>query len=172
MNMIEYEVIIEALLFAAGEPVQLREIAKVVELDTRTVRLILDNLICKYEAERRGITVTQIDGAYQMCTNPQYYEYVKKVFVNTRKKPLTPAILETLAIIAYKQPVTKAQIEYIRGVDADHCVNKLVEYSLVTECGRSEAPGKPVLFATTGEFLKHFGINNLGQLPVLETDAE
>ena len=172
MNMIEYEAIVEAVLFAAGEPVEVRELAKVLEMDVNTTRAMVDNLACKYEAEKRGITIVALDGSFQMCTNPRHFEYVKKVFGNMRKKPLTPALLETLAIIAYKQPVTRAQIEYIRGVGADHSVNKLVEYSLVTECGRANAPGKPVLFATTGEFLKYFGISSLEQLPALEEDDE
>ena len=172
MNMIEYEAIVEALLFAAGEPIDAREIAKAIDMDARTTRTLIDNLSCKYDEKKRGITIVELDGAFQMCTNPRYFEYVKKVFGNTRKKPLTPALLETLAIIAYKQPVTKAQIEHIRGVGADHSVNKLIEYSLVTECGRADTPGKPVLFATTGEFLKYFGISGLNQLPALEDDNE
>ena len=172
MNMIEYEAIVEALLFAAGEPVEVRELAKALELDTGTMHALLDNLACKYEAEKRGITIIELDGSFQMCTNPRYFEYVKKVFGNKRKKPLTPAMLETLAIIAYKQPITKVQIEHIRGVSADHCVSKLVEYSLVTEYGRADTPGRPVLFVTTGEFLKHFGISRLEQLPALEENDE
>ena len=167
MNMIEYESVIEALLFAAGEPIDAKEIAKAIDVDVKTTRSLIDNLTCKYEADRRGITIVELDGSFQMCTNPRYYEYVKKVFADTRKKPLTPALLETLAIIAYKQPVTKAQIEHIRGVDADHGVNKLVEYSLVTECGRADTPGRPIMFATTDDFLKYFGINSLQQLPPL-----
>ncbi|MCL2617271.1 MAG: SMC-Scp complex subunit ScpB [Defluviitaleaceae bacterium] len=168
MNMIEYESIIEAMLFAAGEPIDAREIAKTIDVDVRTTQALLDNMACKYETEKRGITIVQLDGSFQMCTNPRHYEYVRKVFANSRKKPLTPALLETLAIIAYKQPVTKAQIEQIRGVDADHGVNKLVEYSLVMECGRADAPGRPILFATTDDFLRYFGISSLRQLPPLE----
>ena len=172
MNMIEYESIIEALLFAAGEPVETRDLASALEIDIRTTQSLVDNLICKYEAEKRGITIAALDGSFQMCTNPRHFEYVKKVFGNTRKKPLTPALLETLAIIAYKQPITKGQIEHIRGVNADHSVNKLVEYMLVNESGRADTPGKPVLFATTDEFLKHFGISSLSQLPALEDNHE
>ncbi|MCL2618316.1 MAG: SMC-Scp complex subunit ScpB [Defluviitaleaceae bacterium] len=172
MNMIEYESVVEALLFAAGEPVDIGDIAGAIELDTHTTQALLDNLICKYEAEKRGITIARMDGSFQMCTNPRHFEYVRKVFGSTRKKPLTPAMLETLAIIAYKQPVSKSQVEHIRGVNADHCVNKLIEYSLVAECGRSDAPGKPLIFATTDEFLKHFGISSLSQLPALEDNYE
>ncbi|MCL2852953.1 MAG: SMC-Scp complex subunit ScpB [Defluviitaleaceae bacterium] len=172
MNMIEYEAVVEALLFAAGEPIEARDIAKSLEIDIGTARSLVDNLSCKYDAEKRGITIVELDGSFQMCTNPRYFEYVKKVFGNAKKKPLTPALLETLAIIAYKQPITKVQIEHIRGVGADHSVNKLVEYSLVAECGRADTPGKPVLFATTGEFLKYFGISSLQQLPALEEDHE
>ena len=172
MNMTEYEAIVEALLFAAGEPIKVSDIANALEIDTKTTRSLIDNLACKYNSERRGISVVEVSDSFQMCTNPHYYDYVKKGLNNTRKKPLTPALLETLAIIAYKQPITKPQIEHIRGVNADHTVNKLVEYALVTENGRANTPGRPVLFVTTGEFLKHFGITNLSQLPALEDNYD
>ena len=172
MNLTEYEAIVEALLFAGGEPIEVRDIAKTLEIDVKTTHSLIDNLACKYNSEKRGITIIEVNGSFQMCTNPRYYDYIKKAFTNAHKKPLTPALLETLAIIAYKQPITKGQIEHIRGVNADHTVNKLVEYALVTENGRADTPGRPVLFVTTDEFLKHFGITNLSQLPALEHDHD
>jgi len=172
MNMTEYEAIVEALLFAAGEPIKVNDIANALEIDAKTTRTLIDNLACKYNSGKRGITIVEVNGSFQMCTNPRYYDYVKKALHNTRKRPLTPALLETLAIIAYKQPITKSQIEHIRGVNADHTVNKLVEYALVGEHGRADTPGRPVLFVTTGEFLKHFGITNLSQLPALEDNDD
>jgi segregation and condensation protein B len=105
-----------------------------------------------------------------MCTNPDYYAYVQELLKNPQRKILTQALIETLAIIAYKQPVTKAQIEEIRGVNADHAVNKLMEYRLVVEKGRLDAPYRPILFGTSDEFLKYFGFTNLTSLPDLPED--
>ena len=171
-NNKENENIIEALLFASGEPIEIEEIAKAIDETVHATSEIICSLQKKYEDEKRGIVIVRLEDSYQISTNPIYFDYVKKVYGNTRKKPLTQALIETLAIIAYKQPITKSQIEHIRGVNVDHSVNKLVEYTLISECGRAETPGRPVLFSTTTEFLKYFGINDLRQLPAIDDDIE
>ena len=120
-----------------------------------------------------GMTETEclmkLDGAYQMCTRTEMYEYLIRIAKQPKKRVLTDVLLETLSIIAYKQPVTKAEIEKIRGVSSDHAVNKLVEYNLVCELGRLDAPGRPLLFGTTEEFLRSFGVHSIEELPVLST---
>ncbi|MCL2565472.1 MAG: SMC-Scp complex subunit ScpB [Defluviitaleaceae bacterium] len=167
MNIDKYENALEAILFASGESVELSKLAYCLELDERDIKPIITNLIDKYENENRGIKIIQINDAYQMCTNEDYFEFVSRLIKAPAKKQLSPALLETLAIIAYKQPVTKAMIEEIRGVDAYHAVNKLMEFKLICESGRLDAPGKPLLFSTSEEFLKYFGLKNLRELPNL-----
>ncbi|MDR2904023.1 MAG: SMC-Scp complex subunit ScpB [Clostridiales bacterium] len=170
MRIEKLEAAIEAILFAAGEAVSLSRIAEAIAQDGKTTALLIKKLIDQYEAEGRGIRIIEIDGSYQMCTNPDYYAFVQELLKNPQRKILTQALIETLAIIAYKQPVTKAQIEEIRGVNADHAVNKLMEYRLVVEKGRLDAPYRPILFGTSDEFLKYFGFNNLASLPDLPND--
>ena len=124
----------------------------------------------KYEAEDRGVRIIELEDAFQMCTKTQMYEYLIRVAKQPKKYVLTDVLLETLSIIAYKQPVTKLEIEKIRGVKSDHAVNKLVEYNLVCEKGRMEAPGKPILFGTTEEFLRRFSIQSVEDLPSLNPE--
>ena len=124
----------------------------------------------KYDAEDRGVRIIELEDAFQMCTKTQMYEYLIRVAKQPKKYVLTDVLLETLSIIAYKQPVTKLEIEKIRGVKSDHAVNKLVEYTLVCEKGRMEAPGKPILFGTTEEFLRRFSIQSVEDLPSLNPE--
>ena len=119
----------------------------------------------EYDTEDRGMRIIELDGAYQMCTSRNTYEYLIRIAKQPKKHVLTEVLLETLSIIAYKQPVTKAEIEKIRGVSCDHAVSKLVEYNLAVELGRLDAPGRPMLFGTTEEFLRSFGIHSLEELP-------
>ena len=121
----------------------------------------------RYQQENRGIRIMELDGAYQLCTKSELYEYLIRVAKQPKKIVLTDIVMETLSIIAYKQPITKLEIEKIRGVKSDHAVNKLVEYNLVMELGRLDAPGRPLLFGTTEEFLRHFGIQSLEDLPMI-----
>ena len=172
MNISEYEKIIEAVLFAAGEAVSIRSLCKALELDEATVRNLLRHISDTFEADKRGILIKELEDAYQLCTNPLYFEHIIKTVKAAPKKRLTPPLMETLSIIAYKQPMTKAQIEDIRGVNADHAVNKLIEYGLVCENGRQDSPGKPILFGTSQEFLRHFGLSSLHELPLLQTNIE
>ena len=147
------EGIIEAVLFVMGDSVELSKIASAIEHDEDTTRKIIHRMMDKYESEDRGIRIIELEDAFQMCTKKEMYEYLIRVAKQPKKYVLTDVLLETLSIIAYKQPVTKLEIEKIRGVKSDHAVNKLVEYNLVCECGRLDAPGRPILFGTTEEFL-------------------
>ena len=124
----------------------------------------------KYDAQDRGVRIIELDNSFQMCTKKEMYEYLIRVAKQPKRYVLTDVLLETLAIIAYKQPVTKLEIEKIRGVKSDHAVNKLVEYNLVCERGRMDAPGKPILFGTTEEFLRRFSVQSLEELPSLNPE--
>lgn len=160
------EAMIEAILFTMGEAVELERIAAAIEHDEETTKKIIRNMMDYYEAEERGIQIIELDGSFQMCTKASMYDTVVRIAHVPKKHVLTDVLLETLSIIAYKQPITKIEIEAIRGVKSDHAVNKLVEYNLVCEVGRMDAPGRPILFATTEEFLRNFGIHSLEELPV------
>ena len=164
------EGVIEAILFTMGESVELNKIAAAIEHDEETTRKIIHRMMDKYEAEDRGVRIIELEDAFQMCTKTQMYEYLIRVAKQPKKYVLTDVLLETLSIIAYKQPVTKLEIEKIRGVKSDHAVNKLVEYNLVCEKGRMEAPGKPILFGTTEEFLRRFSIQSEEDLPSLNPE--
>ncbi|MEZ3425638.1 MAG: SMC-Scp complex subunit ScpB [Lachnospiraceae bacterium] len=170
MTISELEARIEAILFTMGDAVGLERIAVATEQDEDTCRRVIRNMMDKYSGEDRGIQIIELDGAYQMCTKTEMYETLVRIAHVPKKHVLTDVLLETLSIIAYKQPVTKIEIEHIRGVKTDHAVNKLVEYNLVCEAGRLDAPGRPILFATTEEFLRNFGIESLDDLPVINPD--
>lgn len=162
------ESIIEATLFAMGESVELRQLAAAIGGDEKEAMEAARRLQNRYDREKRGIQVIELDGCYQMCTRMEYYENLIRVAATPKKHALTEVMLETLSIIAYKQPVTKLEIEKIRGVKSDHAVNRLVEYNLVQEVGRLDAPGRPALFATTEEFLRRFGIGSRQELPQMD----
>ena len=162
-----YEAIIEAILFTMGDSVELDKIADAIDLDKKQTKDILEKMMEHYEDPSIGVRIIELDGAYQMCTKAEMYEYLIKIAKQPKKRVLTDVLLETLSIIAYKQPVTKMEIEKIRGVSSDHAVNKLVEYHLVCELGRLDAPGRPLLFGTTEEFLRSFGVHSIDDLPVL-----
>lgn len=164
------EAIIEAVLFTMGDSVETEKLAVAIEQDAQTTRKIVHNMMDKYEAEDRGIKIIEIEDGFQLCTKPEYYENLIKVASQPRKYQLTDVLLETLSIIAYKQPITKMEIEKIRGVSSDHAVNRLVEYNLVCEVGRLDAPGRPMLFGTTEDFLRAFGVQSVEDLPSLSQD--
>ncbi|MCI5511499.1 MAG: SMC-Scp complex subunit ScpB [Eubacterium sp.] len=165
--MKQIEAAIEAILFSAGESVEVGRIAKAIGHDAATTEKIIRNMMLKYQAEDRGIKIIELENAFQMCTKQEYYEYLVEIALQPKKAVLTDVMLETLSIIAYKQPVTKQEIEKIRGVKCDHAINKLVEYNLVQELGRLDAPGRPLLFGTTEEFLRNFGVQSTEDLPVI-----
>ena len=162
------EAAIEAILFTMGDSVELSQIAKAVEQDKETTRKVLHHMMDRYQEEDRGIQIIELEDSFQMCTKKEYYSNLIRIAMQPKKPALTDVMLETLSIIAYKQPITKAEIEKIRGVKSDHAVNKLVEYSLVKELGRMDAPGRPILFGTTEEFLRTFGVQGLEELPALD----
>ncbi len=164
------EGVIEAVLFTMGNSVELEKIAAAIGHDKDTTRRIIHRLMDKYESEDRGIRVIELQDAFQMCTKKETYEYLIRVAKQPKKYVLTDVLLETLSIIAYKQPVTKLEVEKIRGVKSDHAVNKLVEYNLVCECGRLDAPGKPILFGTTEEFLRRYSVQSVDNLPSLNAE--
>ncbi|NCC42620.1 MAG: SMC-Scp complex subunit ScpB [Clostridia bacterium] len=165
--MKQIEAAIEAILFSSGESVEVSRIAKAIGHDNQTTEKIIRNMMLKYQEKDRGIKIVELDGAFQMCTKQEYYEYLVEVALQPKRAVLTDVMLETLSIIAYKQPVTKTEIEKIRGVKCDHAVNKLVEYNLVQELGRLDAPGRPILFGTTEEFLRNFGVQSTEELPTI-----
>ena len=168
--MEKLEAAIEAILFSAGDSVETGRIAKAIGQDKNTTEKIIRNMMLKYNARDRGIKILELDGAFQMCTKQEYYEYLVEIALQPKKAVLTDVMLETLSIIAYKQPVTKQEIEKIRGVSSDHAVNKLVEFGLAKELGRLDAPGRPMLFGTTEEFLRVFGVQSIDELPVISED--
>lgn len=173
MNTLEItklESAIEAILFTMGESVELSKIAYAIGHDERTTEKIIHQMMDKYDAEDRGIRIIELDGSFQMCTKKEMYEYLIRIAKQPKRHVLTDVLLETLSIIAYKQPVTKLEIEKIRGVKSDHAVNKLVEYNLVEEKGRLDAPGRPLLFGTSEEFLRRFGVQSTDDLPNLNSE--
>ena len=170
MSIEKTEAAIEAILFTMGESVEAEKIAVAIEHDVDTTVKIIHNMMDKYENEDRGIKIIEFEGSFQLCTKEEYYDNLIRICSQPRRYTLTDAALETLSIIAYKQPVTKIEIEKIRGVNSDRSVNKLVELELVKEVGRLDAPGRPMLFGTTEEFLRTFGVGSIDELPVISED--
>ncbi len=170
MDIDRIEAVIEAVLFTMGESVSVDKLAAAIGHDEETTIKIVHNMMDKYEASNRGIKIIELENAFQMCTKQEFYEDLIKVAAAPKKYVLTDVLLETLSIIAYKQPITKIEIEKIRGVSCEHAVNKLVEYGLAKELGRLDAPGRPMLFGTTEEFLRAFGVTSIDELPVISED--
>ena len=170
MSIEKTEAAIEAILFTMGESVEAEKIAVAIEHDVDTTVKIIHNMMDKYENEDRGIKIIELEGSFQLCTKEEYYDNLIRICSQPRRYTLTDAALETLSIIAYKQPVTKIEIEKIRGVNSDRSVNKLVELELVKEVGRLDAPGRPMLFGTTEEFLRTFGVGSIDELTVISED--
>ncbi len=164
------EAVLEAILFTMGSSVEIKKLAEVAEVEVCEVEEALERLVDKYQEEDRGVTLIRLENAVQMCTKAEMYEYLIKIAKTPRNYVLTDTVLETLSIIAYKQPVTRIEVEKIRGVSCDHQINKLIEYNLITELGRLDAPGRPLLFGTTEEFLRCFGVKSLEELPEMNTD--
>ncbi len=163
---------IEAVLFAMGTSVEAERLAQALEIPVDLLRSHLERMMTEYEQDNRGIRLIRLEDSWQLCTKKEYYETLIRIARIPRKIRLTDVMLETLSIIAYKQPVTKLEIEKIRGVKSDHAVNRLVEYELVEELGRMDAPGRPILFGTTENFLRHFGVSSVQELPVVDPLAK
>ena len=169
-SVVKTEAAIEAILFSMGNAVPAKELAKALEIDEATIEKIVNNMIDKYNSADRGIKLIKLEDSYQLCTKNEYYDVLSKIVHMPRKHNLTDALMETLAIVAYKQPVTRQEIEAIRGVSCVHAINKLVEYNLVTEVGRLDAIGRPILFGTTEDFLRSFGVTSMDELPIITPD--
>ena len=167
MDRQKMERILEGILFAMGESVELEKLSDALGEEESVVAEALDGLAARYESEGRGIRIIQLEQAYQMCTASDIYEYLILIAKQPKKIHLTDVLLETLSIVAYKQPVTKAEVEQIRGVSCGHVLSKLIDYRLIEEIGRLDAPGRPILFGTTEEFLRAFGVNSLEELPTI-----
>lgn len=159
--------VLEAILFTMGDSVEIDRLAAVIEEDKDTTKNLLDEMAEEYQKEERGIAITILDNAVQLCTKSELYEYLIKIAKTPKKFVLTDTLLETLSIIAYKQPITRLEIEKVRGVSCDHAVNRLLEFELITEVGRLDAPGRPLLFGTTEQFLRSFGVKSIEELPEL-----
>lgn len=162
------EAAIEAILFTVGESLSLNKISKAIEEEPDVTKKILKEMMVRYNQEDRGIHIIELEKSYQLCTKQEYYDCLVRLALQPRQATLTEVMLETLSIIAYKQPVTKIEIEKIRGVKCDHAVNKLIEYNLVQELGRLDAPGRPILLGTTEDFLRNFGVNSKKDLPSID----
>ena len=171
-NEKDQEAVIEAVLFTMGGAVELRQLAAAIGQDRETTRGAAERLMKRYQTGKKGMEILKLEDSYQMCTRSKYYENLIRVAAAPKKQVLSDVVLETLSIIAYRQPVTKMEIEKIRGVKSDHAVNRLVEYDLVYEAGRLDAPGRPALVATTEEFLRRFGVGSLGDLPDVNPEQE
>ena len=167
MEIEQTKAIIEAILFAAGRPVTENELMLNLELSKDDIKQIIESMKEDYKNLNRGIEIIEIEGSYQLCTKKEYFDYIYPIFDNRAKPNLSQAALETLAIIAYNPKITRAEIEAIRGVNSDGTIYKLLEYNLIAESGKSDAPGRPMTFSTTTHFLKMFGMSNLSDLPDL-----
>lgn len=159
--------IIESILFAVGDGIEIKELASIIEIETKELKKILSDLSKEYEKENRGLMLVEFNNKIQLATKPEYSIYIKKLLKPDSKQNLSQAAIETLAIIAYKQPITKVEIDEIRGVRSDRAITTLLERGLIRESGRLETTGRPILYCTTDEFLKYFGFKNLNELPEL-----
>ncbi len=170
MEADKMKAVTEAILFAMGEPVTVKQLAEVLETDEAAVENMINEMAEEYSKDDRGLQLVRIEDAYQLSTKSEAYEYLIRLVSKPKNYRLTDVQLETLSIIAYKQPVTKQEIESIRGVSSDHAVNRLLEAGLIEETGRLAAPGRPMLFSTTEEFLRKFGLSSKEDLPGINTE--
>ena len=159
--------VIESILFAAGREVRINELMSALELSSEEIIEAVNSLKLDYKKEDRGLEIINVEDAYQLCTKKENYDYIYPIFDKRNKPNLSQAALETLAIIAYNPRITRAEIETIRGVNSDGTIYKLLDYNLIEEAGKLDAPGKPMTYKTSKEFLKMFGISNLSELPKL-----
>ena len=169
LHSTDRERMLEAMLFASPESVPLASLADALGCDIPLTRNLLARMAESYAQNQSGIQLQETEECYRLCTNPIYYQAIERLLKLKPRRSLSQTLLETLAIVAYKQPVTKAIIEDIRGVNADHAVNKLMEYGLITEKGRLEAPGRPIQFGTSDEFLLYYGLRNVDELLAANT---
>ncbi len=164
------EAAIEAVLFSMGDAVSIKDLASVLSMDETTLEKVLSDMMLRYEEVDRGIQIVKLDQSYQLCTKHEYYDILSGLVNMPKKHSLTDSLMETLSIVAYKQPVTRQEIEAIRGVSCVHAINRLVEYNLIMEVGRLDAVGRPILFGTTEDFLRCFGVSSMDELPSITPD--
>lgn len=167
MEIKQYQAAMEAILFSSGEPVSVSRLSETLDLDTDTTVRLIEDYMQSVNIRAGGIVITRLDDSYQMCSAREYAEYVRKALDIRRNVPLSQAAMEVLAIIAYNQPVTRAFVEQVRGVDCSAVVQGLVAKKLIEEKGRMDLPGRPLLYGTTADFLRCFGVSGLGELPPL-----
>lgn len=163
-----YFSIIESLLFVSGEPLKLKNIASILEIDEKEALKVLNELIYIYNESDRGIKLIALNEEYQLVTKKQNSSYIQKLLKTNARQALSQAALETLAIVAYKQPITRIEIDEIRGVKSDRALSTLMDKTIIRETGRLEVPGRPILYATTEEFLRYFDLENISEMPSLE----
>lgn len=167
MELEKAEAIIEAMLFSTGGIITVKDIMNIVELGSEDIEKIMQKMRAKYEVENSGIELIKINDGYQLCTKKEYYEYIVPLFDNRSKPSISNAALETLSIIAYNPKITRSEIDAIRGVNSDGTIYKLLEYNMIEEAGKLDAPGRPTLYKVTPEFMKMFGLTSLDDLPEL-----
>ena len=167
MELKELEAVIEGILFAAGDPVGVERICLTLDQDKETVDAVCQRLADRYSYERRGIRLVHLDNNWQMCSAPEYAEFIRKTFESRKPAKLSQPALEVLATVAYFQPVTRAYVDQVRGVDSSYTMNLLQERDLIEECGRLAVPGRPIQYRTTKTFLRTFGLSTLAELPEL-----
>ena len=171
MELKEMEAALEAILFAAGEPVDVDRICLTLEMDKETVNAVCQRLADRYSYERRGLRLIRMDNTYQLCSAPEYADLIRKTFESRKPAKLSQPALEVLSIIAYYQPVTRAYVDQVRGVDSSYTVGLLLERELIEEAGRLAVPGRPIQYRTTKNFLRSFGMSSLDELPELPSSS-
>lgn len=168
MEKKEAKSIVEAMLFTWGDPLELKEMASIIDMNEKELDLLMDEMIDEFDYNFRGLKIIRINSAFQLVTRPEHYEWIKKLSSDASSKNLSNAALETLSIIAYRQPVIKSDIEAIRGVRCDRSIETLINRDLVKELGRLEKVGRPIIYGTTDSFLRNFGLENIEELTPLE----
>jgi segregation and condensation protein B len=172
LNADDIKKAIESILFVAGDAVEASDIASALEVGEEELAAIIDDMILARQQENAGVLITRVEGRIQLCSNPMFTQYIERVLQPVKKTRLSQSLLETLAIIAYRQPITRIEIEQVRGVKCNYSVAALIESGLVVRAGRKKTLGNPMMYVTSDEFLRHFGISSLDELPALNEQAE
>lgn len=172
MELSDLEAALEGVLFAAGEPVAVERLCLGLEVDRPTLDEMAKKLADQYSFQRRGVRLLKLDTSYQLCSAPEYAEYIRRVLESRKPPKLSQSALEVLAVIAYYQPVTRAYVDQVRGVDSAYTVGLLLDRELIEECGRLAVPGRPILYRTTKQFLRCFDLKSLDELPELPASSQ
>ena len=170
MELEKIEAIIEAVLFAMGESVSVEKLSVAIGHDVPTTRKLVRQMMDRYNTREGGMEIIELEDSFQLATRREHYDALIRVAKQPKKYTLTDVQLEVLSVVAYKQPVTRQEVEKIRGVNSDHALNRLVEYGLIYEAGRLDAPGRPILFGTTEEFLRNLGLRSTEDLPSIHPE--